>query len=36
MIFTSNKHPDAWGAVLHDDDLAAAIVDPTSIPTRTR
>ena len=27
MIFTSNKHPDAWGAVLHDDDLAAAIVD---------
>lgn len=27
MIFTSNKHPDDWGAVLHDDDLAAAIVD---------
>jgi hypothetical protein len=27
MIFTSNKHPDAWGAVLRDDDLAAAIVD---------
>lgn len=27
MIFTSNKHPDHWGAVLHDDDLAAAIVD---------
>jgi DNA replication protein DnaC len=27
MIFTSNKHPDQWGAVLHDDDLAAAIVD---------
>jgi DNA replication protein DnaC len=27
MIFTSNKPPDAWGAVLHDDDLAAAIVD---------
>jgi DNA replication protein DnaC len=27
MVFTSNKHPDAWGAVLHDDDLAAAIVD---------
>ena len=26
-IFTSNKHPDDWGAVLHDDDLAAAIVD---------
>ena len=22
-----NKHPDDWGAVLHDDDLAAAIVD---------
>ena len=27
MIFTSNKHTDDWGAVLHDDDLAAAIVD---------
>ena len=27
MVFTSNKHPDAWGAVLHDDDLADAIVD---------
>ncbi len=27
MIFTSNKHPDGWGKVLHDDDLAAAIVD---------
>ena len=27
MIFTSNKHPDSWGSVLHDDDLAAAIVD---------
>ena len=27
MVFTSNKHPDAWGAVLHDDDLAQAIVD---------
>ncbi len=27
MIFTSNKHPDGWGRVLHDDDLAAAIVD---------
>jgi DNA replication protein DnaC len=27
MVFTSNKHPDDWGAVLHDDDLAAAIVD---------
>ena len=27
MIFTSNKHTNDWGAVLHDDDLAAAIVD---------
>ena len=27
MVFTSNKNPDAWGAVLHDDDLAQAIVD---------
>lgn len=27
MVFTSNKHPDDWGAVLHDDDLAAAIID---------
>jgi len=27
MIFTSNKHPDAWGGVLHDEDLAQAIVD---------
>lgn len=27
MIFTSNKTPTAWGAVLHDDDLAQAIVD---------
>ena len=27
MVFTSNKHPTAWGTVLHDDDLAAAIVD---------
>jgi DNA replication protein DnaC len=27
MVFTSNKHPDGWGKVLHDDDLAAAIVD---------
>jgi len=27
MVFTSNKLPDAWGAVLHDDDLAQAIVD---------
>jgi len=27
MIFTTNKAPNAWGAVLHDDDLAEAIVD---------
>jgi DNA replication protein DnaC len=27
MVFTSNKHPSAWGGVLHDDDLAQAIVD---------
>jgi len=27
IVFTSNKHPDAWGGVLHDDDLAQAIVD---------
>jgi hypothetical protein len=27
MIFTTNKHPARWGDVLHDDDLAAAIVD---------
>jgi DNA replication protein DnaC len=27
MIFTTNKSPKRWGAVLHDDDLAAAIVD---------
>jgi DNA replication protein DnaC len=28
MIFTTNKSPlTAWGTVLHDDDLAAAIVD---------
>jgi DNA replication protein DnaC len=27
MIFTTNKHPKHWGAVLHDDDLADAIVD---------
>ena len=27
MVFTTNKHPKAWGAVLHDDDLADAIVD---------
>lgn len=27
MVFTSNKEPTAWGAVLHDPDLAEAIVD---------
>jgi DNA replication protein DnaC len=27
MIFTSNKPLDAWGQVLHDKDLGAAIVD---------
>jgi DNA replication protein DnaC len=27
MVFTTNKHPKRWGAVLHDDDLADAIVD---------
>jgi len=27
MIFTTNKAPKSWGAVLHDDDLAEAIVD---------
>lgn len=27
MIFTTNKHPRSWGPVLHDDDLADAIVD---------
>jgi DNA replication protein DnaC len=27
MIFTTNKELSAWGGVLHDDDLAAAIVD---------
>jgi DNA replication protein DnaC len=27
MVFTTNKHPRQWGAVLHDEDLAAAIVD---------
>ena len=27
MIFTTNKHPRSWGPVLHDDDLAEAIVD---------
>jgi hypothetical protein len=27
MIFTTNKAPKSWGDVLHDDDLAEAIVD---------
>jgi DNA replication protein DnaC len=27
MIFTTNKAPAAWGKVLHDEDLAQAIVD---------
>jgi DNA replication protein DnaC len=27
MIFTTNKSPKNWGPVLHDDDLADAIVD---------
>jgi DNA replication protein DnaC len=27
MLFTTNKHPKRWGEVLHDDDLAEAIVD---------
>ena len=27
MLFTTNKHPKRWGDVLHDDDLADAIVD---------
>ena len=27
VLITSNKEPDAWGTVLHDDDLANAIVD---------
>ena len=27
MIFTTNKNPKRWGPVLHDDDLAEAIVD---------
>lgn len=27
MLFTTNKHPRRWGPVLHDDDLADAIVD---------
>ena len=27
MIFTTNKNPKRWGPVLHDNDLAEAIVD---------
>jgi chromosomal replication initiation ATPase DnaA len=27
MIFTINKPPSEWGKVLHDEDLAAAILD---------
>jgi IstB-like ATP binding protein len=27
MIFTTNKPLSAWGKVLHDEDLAAAILD---------
>ena len=27
MVFTTNKSPKAWGRVLHDPDLAEAIVD---------
>jgi len=27
MVFTTNKPLDSWGRVLHDEDLAAAIVD---------
>lgn len=27
MVFTTNKNPKRWGAALHDDDLAEAIVD---------
>lgn len=27
MIFTTNKHPKGWGPMLHDNDLAEAIVD---------
>jgi len=27
MVFTTNKSLAAWGSVLHDDDLAQAIVD---------
>jgi DNA replication protein DnaC len=27
MIFTSNKPLNAWGRILHDEDLAQAIID---------
>ena len=27
MIFTTNKTPNEWGKVLHDEDMAAAILD---------
>lgn len=27
MIFTTNKSLKAWGGVVHDDDLAQAIID---------
>ena len=27
MIFTTNKQLDDWGKVLHDEDMAAAILD---------
>jgi DNA replication protein DnaC len=27
MIFTTNKPPNEWGKVLHDEDMAAAILD---------
>ncbi len=27
MVFTTNKPTNAWGTVLHDEDLAQAIVD---------
>jgi len=39
MIFTTNKPLSEWGKVLHDEDLAAAILDRilerwTSYPSR--
>jgi DNA replication protein DnaC len=34
MIFTANKSLKAWGRVLHDEDLAQAIIDP--VPERGR